>query len=258
MGTSSNSTGSKGKSPLIPPHADSEPGKPVPERPEGGLANFRRSLTDFMKSGGSTLRDRALHRYARGAVGGPSTGTRRFGSVAVGGAVALGALSELAQGGDGSATSGRDISGAIGAPIDVAAQIIAEAVAPQGAEGDRVRILIQEAICEVLEEASEDALTAEAITPEFLSNVMFNYIVEAILHDILYTEGSPSLDAAESAQTLQDRENDLREAVSAVVDGYLTNNPQYADLSSTTNEQRRQLQLDCIRSVLDVWDANEQ
>lgn len=256
MGTSANSKGSSNRSPLVPAHADSDPGKPIPPRPENGLSNFRRSLTGFMKSGGQELRDRSLGRYARGAVGGSSVGVRRYGAVAGSGSVAIGALSELAAGGTGEAASGRDLSDAIGAPVETAAQIIAEAVAPENSEGDGVRILIEMAICEVLQ--NEDTLELAMITPDFLDAVLFEYTVEAIMQDMLAREGSPSLDAAESAEIQLARESELRQAVESVVDSRLAANQAGRDLGTMSQADRRQLQLDCIQSVLEVWEAYEE
>ena len=256
MGTSTNSHGSTGRSQLIPLHADSQPGKPIPPRPENGLSNFRRSLTSYIKSGGSELRDRVLGRYARGAVGGSSVGVRRYGAVASSGSLAIGALSELGSGGTGETAAAKDLSDAIGVPVETAAQIIAEAVAPDNSEGDGVRILIGEAICEVLQD--EEILEREMITSDFLDAVLFQYTVEAIVHDILAREGSPSLDAAESAEILQARENHLRQAVEAVVDGRLVANQAGRDLGTMSQADRRQLQLDCIQSVLEIWEANEE
>ena len=204
-----------------------------------------------MKSGGSELRDRALGRYARGAVGGSSVGVRRYG-----GSVAIGVLAELGSGGTGETTSGKDLSAAIGAPVETAAQIIAEAVAPDTSEGDSIRILIEEAICEVLQ--GEETLERESITPEFLDAVLFQYTVEAIMHDMLAREGSPSLDAAESAEILQARENELRQAVEAVVDSRLVANKAGRELGAMSQAERRQLQLDCIQSVLEVWESYDE
>ncbi|MEH6489069.1 hypothetical protein [Hyphomonas oceanitis] len=209
-----------------------------------------------MKSGGSELRDRALGRYARGAVGGSSVGVRRYGAVAGSGSVAIGVLSELGSGGTGETTSGKDLSAAIGAPVETAAQIIAEAVAPDTSEGDSIRILIEEAICEVLQ--GEETLERESITPEFLDAVLFQYTVEAIMHDMLAREGSPSLDAAESAEILQARENELRQAVEAVVDSRLVANKAGRELGAMSQAERRQLQLDCIQSVLEVWESYDE
>jgi len=209
-----------------------------------------------MKSGGSELRDRALGRYARGAVGGSSVGVRRYGAAAGSGSVAIGVLSELGSGGTGEISSGKDLSAAIGAPVETAAQIIAEAVAPGTSEGDSIRILIEEAICEVLQ--GEETLERESITPEFLDAVLFQYTVEAIMHDMLAREGSPSLDAAESAEILQARENELRQAVEAVVDSRLVANKAGRELGAMSQAERRQLQLDCIQSVLEVWESYDE
>ena len=252
MGTSKNSSGSTGRSPLVPPHVDAEPGAPLPERPEGGLRNFRLSLNGFARTGDSTLRDRALGRYARGAVGGSSVGYRRFGAVASSGSAAIGALSDLAAGGTGESASGRDLSNAIGAPIETAAQIIAEAVAPDNAEGDEIRLLIQDAICEALQ--GHDTLERNLITEDFLDNVLFEYTVEAIMHDIWAREGSPSLNAAPTPEALQARENDMREAVKATVDSRLAAVAQGRSLVVMSGDERRQFQLDCIRAVLEVWE----
>ena len=95
------------------------------------------------------------------------------------------------------------------------------------------------------------------ITPDILDAILFHYTVEAIIHDILAREGSPSQDAAESAEILQARENELRLAVEAVVDGRLVANQAGRDLGTMSQADRRQLQLDCIQSVLEIWEANE-
>lgn len=256
MGTSSNSKGSSDRSPLVPPHADSDSKQPPPSRPDKGLSNFRRSLTSFIKSGGTDLRDRTLGRYARGAVGGSSAGVRRFGAIANGAAAALGALSEIGTGGTGEVATGQDLSTAVGAPVDVAAQIISEAIAPNNSEGDLIRQLMQEAICEALQ--GEETLERDTVSPEFLDEVLFLYTVEAILHDMLAREGSPSLDAAESAEILQARENELREAVETEVDSRLAALDDGRELSTMSNAERRQLQLDCIQSVLEIWEAYQE
>lgn len=254
MGTSSNSKGSSARSPLVPPHADSQPGKPVPPRPENGLANFRRSLTSYMKSGSNEHKERALGRYARQAVGGSSVGVRRFGAVANSGSATIGTLLDLASGGTGEASSGSDVSSAIGAPIVTAAQIIAQAVSPDNSEGDGVRIMVEDAICEALQDYDTDTLERDSITEEFLSDVIFNFTVEAILQDMLGQEGSPSLDAVENAQALQAREADLRATIYAAVDAELssTNGP---TLTTMTSAQRRSFQLDCVQSVLSVFEG---
>lgn len=253
MGTSKDSSGSGGRSPLVPAHADATPGQPVPERPPNGLANFRRSLTGFARSGNSQFRDCALGRYARGAIGGSAVGYRRYGGVADTGSAAIGVLSDLASGGTGEATAGRDVSEAIGAPVETAAQIIAEAIAPDNAEGDDIRILVQEAICEALQE--QETLERDLITEAFLDQVLFEYTVEAIMQDLWSREGSPSLDAAPSPQALQARETEMRDAVRAVVDSRLVAQRQDRQLVSMSQAERRQLQLDTIRAVLEVWEA---
>lgn len=253
MGTSKNSSGSTERSPLVPPHADPEPNSPIPPRPERGLSNFRLSLTSFVKSGDSRLRDRTLGRYARGAVGGSSVGYRRYGAVAESGSTTIGALSELAEGGSGEIASGQNLSAAIGAPVEQAAQIIAEAIAPDSVEGDSIRILMQEAVCEALE--GQGTLERELITETFIDHVVFEFLVEAIMHDLWSIEGSPSLDAADSPEVLQSRENDMREVVRATVDGRLVQIRGDETLTSMSSDQRRQFQLDTVRAVLEVWEA---
>jgi len=78
------------------------------------------------------------------------------------------------------------------------------------------------------------------------------------MHDMLAREGSPSLDAAESAEILQARENELRQAVEAVVDSRLVANKAGRELGAMSQAERRQLQLDCIQSVLEVWESYDE
>ena len=111
-------------------------------------------------------------------------------------------------------------------------------------KGMAFEFLIGEAICEVLQD--KETLEREMITPDFLDAILFQYTVEAVVHDILAREGSPSLDAAESAEILQARENELRQAVEAVVDARLAVNQADRDLGTMSQADRRQLQLDCI------------
>lgn len=251
MGTSQNHRGSKPGSGLIPPHADATPGATIPDPLPDRFRRFRLSMGGFVGSGTAQDRDRALGRYAREASGGANVGYRKFGAAARAGGVAIGALSDLAQGGTGEAAIQRSVSEALGKPIDVAAQILAEAIAPNNESRDRVILALEEAICVALE--GEETLEAALITEDFLSSVLLEYLTEVVFQDV-WIEAGDSTNAAVSHAQLADRENSMRQAVRATVDAEIAALPGL-QLRTMTPAQITALQLNILRSVLAIWEG---
>ena len=250
MGTSANNPGPNARSPLVPPHADSNPGTPVPERPENGLRQFRNTLSRWTSSqGGADGLNKAAASYVGGALGGAATGARRFGAVTSSSAQAISALA--GAGGlapDGQTTASIDLSKAIGKPIEEAASIIARAVAPDNSESDHVVAVIQDAIIEAFEETGNFELNT--ITEDFLDSVLECSLVEMIYHDMAERIGGASLDKAATPSERQARENELHDFISETVQ---------QQLSVTGNIQRgesaiRDFQRNCIERILRSWE----
>ncbi len=119
MGTSASSKGSGRDQPLVPPWADDEPGKPVPQAEPKRFQAFRRSFGKYLQTRDPRDLQRSLGHYARTATGGSAVGPRRFGSVYNTGGDLYSVLSSL--GGDGTLADSRGLSQAslTGQPLDV-------------------------------------------------------------------------------------------------------------------------------------------
>jgi hypothetical protein len=254
MGTSQNHGGSKPGSGLIPPHADATPDAPVPEPMPDRFRRFRLSMGSFVNSGSAKDRDRALGRYVREASGGANVGYRKFGAAArAGGAgvAALGSLADAATGQPPQTPEQRSLREALGKPADVAAQILAQLIAPDNESRDRIMVAFEEAVCVALE--GEATLEADAITDDFLSSVLLEYLAEVIFQDV-WIEAGNATDAAVSHVQLTERENSMRQTVRAAVDAEIAaiGAPQ---LSTMSPAQISALQLTIVRAVLGIWES---
>lgn len=258
MGTSSNHGGSKPGSGLIPPHADATPGAPIPPPMPDRFRRFRLSMGGFVRSGAAQDRDRALGRYAREASGGSSVGFRKFGAAARAGGAAIAALAGAAQAGGGSLPAQtavqRSVSEALGKPIDVAAQILAQAMAPDSESRDRIVVAFEEAVCIALE--GEDTFEAALITDDFLGSVMLEYITEIVFQDV-WIEAGDATNSAVSHTQLATRENSLRQTVRAMVDAEIAVLPAN-QLNSMSSDSLSALQLNIVRSVLAIWEGYDE
>ncbi|MFN3212437.1 MAG: hypothetical protein ACE37M_04990 [Henriciella sp.] len=253
MGTSANNPGPNPRSPLVPPHADSTPDEPVPPRPEHGLRKFRTSLSKWVSSGGGRQAlPAAVANYVGGALGGASTGTRRFGAATNASAAAIAGMAGLGGlGGEQTGDLQAQLSEAIGQPIEVAASIIARVVAPDNSEGDHVIAVIQDSIIEACEDADEFEL--DSINEDFLREVLIRSLIEMIYHDLAERIGGASLDKAESPSERQARENELHDFISETVEQQLATTPSDEYPLSDQNGIR-DFQLTCIERVLESWE----
>ncbi|WP_152461257.1 hypothetical protein [Roseivivax sp. THAF30] len=195
-----------------------------------------------------------LRNYARKAVGGSSNGYRRQGANARSGAAGIAGIGDLSRGGTGQTATGRDLREAIGKPVEEAAQIIADAVAPEGQDRDEVRAAIQDAICQVLSE--QNAFDPSAITEDQFHDLLAVYVTTCVFHDIWFREAGASVNRNASPEALIDRENDLRETVRATVDNMLSRRGG-APVSQMSANDLRDLQLDVVRGALEVWESDE-
>jgi hypothetical protein len=252
MGTSGSSKGPKNSSPLVPPGVDDEPGKPLPE-PEG--QRFRGFRTEFgraVTAGGTATLSSALAKYARDATLGSSVGPRRFGAAYSSGAALAETLANIGAGGTGQGPSGVDFSALTGQPINIAAQEIARALAPDNIDADHITAAIQEAITEVLPEAGvfdPALLTIDAmvqIMVEFFSRILFIEITNAA-----GDAWNHAPDAAHATQT----EADLLELIRVVVDKHF--GPRVAQgLSGATRAEFHKLERAAMDEVWREWENN--
>ena len=171
MGTSASGKGRSNQSPLVPNHADADPDQPLPE-PEGQrFRGFRREFGKAVEGDGGGSFTSALGKYARDATGGASIGPRRFGTAYVAGGALVGLLNELRQGGTGEESTGVDLSSLVGRPVGEAIERIAQALAPDNADSDLIRISVQEALGEVLPDL--DAFDPTDLTPDDLVSLLY-------------------------------------------------------------------------------------
>lgn len=253
MGTSSSSKGRGSKSPLVPAHADSNPGAPLPA-PEG--QRFRGFRTEFGRAvagaGGGTFAS-ALGKYARDATGGSSVGPRRFGTAYTAGGSLFGALSDLQQGGTGEQSAGVDLSALVGRPLSEAIEAIAQALAPANADADLIRTAIQEALAEALPEmasfepANLDADALIAVLVEFFAQVLFL--------DIVSDAGEAWQKAADGDRTIE-AESELFDIVHTAVDKHLS--PALAaGIGDMSRAQVEAIEQQAIRDIWAEWESNE-
>lgn len=251
MGTSGSSKGPKSSSPLVPPGVDDEPGKPLPE-PEG--QRFRGFRTEFGRAaagGGKDVLNAALGKYARDATQGSAIGPRRFGPAYSSGAALADALKNFAQGGPGLAPGGLDLTSLEGQPVNVAAQEIARALAPEGADADEVTAAIQEAITEVLPEAG--VFDPSLLTPDALVQIMVEFFSRILFMEITATAGD-AWNKAPDQQHATQTEADLLELIRVVVDKHFS--PRLAQgLKNANREQFRKLERQAMDEVWREWEA---
>ncbi len=251
MGTSASSKGPKSTSPLVPPWADDEPGKSLPA-PEG--QRFRSFRTEFGRAaagGGVGVLQSALGKYAREATGGSSYGPRRYGPAYVSGASLAETLSDLASGGTGQTASGVDLSGVAGQPIDVAAQEIARALAPENADADRISAAIQEALVEVLPEA--EVFDPTTLTSDQLVQILVEFFSRILFQEITNTAGD-AWKKAPDAQHATQTEADLLELIRVVVDKHFSQRLTEA-LGRATRAEFTRLERAAMDEIWREWEA---
>lgn len=250
MGTSSSSKGRKNTSPLVPAHADSDPDKPLP-KPEG--QRFRGFRTEFGRAvagagGGSFLL--ALGKYARDATGGVGIGPRRFGTAYTAGGSLVGLLDELRSGGTGEQTAGIDLSALRGRPLAEAFESIAQALAPENADADLIRVSIQDALAEVLPDVA--SFEPADLTDDMLIGVLIEFFALVLFQDITNDAGDAWNKAPNEDRTIQ-AENELFDIIHAAVDKHMSP----ALVGGVQNLTRGQISAIERRAVEDIWSEWE-
>lgn len=249
MGTSSSSKGSGSKQPMVPPWADDQPGAPVPKAPPKRFQAFRTSFGKYLKSGDSGDLKRSLGHYARTATGGSGIGPRRFGSVYKAGGDFYEVLKSL--GGDGEAAADRGLSkdSLAGEPLDVVCQRLAEALAPENGDADRIREAIDEAMLEVLGEGNFDP---SSLDDEAVDRIMGEYLSQTVFQEIVEEVGGSWANAPDDKRTSA-AEAELLELIRVVVDKNL--GPKLTDGKSITKSEIHRFMRETVVEVWKEWES---
>ena len=254
MGTSSRHPGSNDKSPLVPPHADAEPEKPIPEALPKRFQQFRRKMGEFVKSGDSTSLNSGLRHYVNKATGGPAVGPRKFGSAYSAGGQLISALSALGGGqaiqvSEYETSVDIDLNSCIGKSIDEAIQILGDGLSPNGEESDKVRTAIVEALSESLEDC--EVFDVSILNEDIYTSTIIHFLSEILFIDICIESGD-AFGKATDSETLQAREISLREIIFSSVDKHLS--PYLTDgISKLSRDQLKTIQLNAMKEVFLEW-----
>lgn len=252
MGTSSSSRGPGSSSPLIPPHADASPEKPLPEPTGHRFRGFRTEFGRAISGGGGSLQS-ALQKYASTATGGSNVGPRRFGPAYESGANLAAALNDLSEGGSGQDSAGVDLSSLAGQPLDVAAQEIASALAPDNADADQVTAAIQEAMAEVLGE--QEIFDPNEISSDVITALLVEYFAHIVFQEISSAAGD-AWKKSPSKQRTTAMEAELLELVRVAIDTHLS--PRLAGgFSNLSKGEIATIQQAALRDVWEEWEHSE-
>lgn len=246
MGTSSPGKGRKNSSPIVPAYADAEPDKPLPTPTGQRFRNFRTEFGRAVAGAGAGTFAQALRHYAREATGGVDYGPRRFGPAYSAGADLVGLVNDLQTGGTGEAIAGVDVSQWVGQPLGVAAQEIADALAPPNADQDVIRIAIQEAMVEALPEM--DVFDPATLTADQLIALLIEFFTRVLFQEITGDAGDAWKKTDDADRTVE-AENELMDLIHATVDRHLA-----PELAGGLNHLSRDAVASLLRHAVDeIW-----
>jgi hypothetical protein len=197
-----------------------------------------------------------MKHFATTSLGGSAAGARRFGSMARAGAAILGAFASPGGLSQALARSGVDLVALRGASLETVIQAIARAFAPNDADGAKTETALREALEIALEDQNIVDLDIEnfqGFDEETYAKIITYYVQYCIVQHIL-SEGKKAMDRAHTGPEQMARENELREAVAEVVGVSMIPLVQ-AGLTNMSQAQLEHLQINCIASVLSVWEA---
>lgn len=237
---------------MVPPWADDQPGAPVPTAPPKRFQAFRTSFGKYLKGGdGGDLR-RSLGHYARTSTGGSAVGPRRFGSVYATGGELYDVLNSL--GGDGAAAAERGLSRAslAGQPLDVVCQRLAEALAPENGDSDRIRAAIDEAMLEVL---GEDDFDPNQLDAETINRILGEYLSQSIFQEIVEEVGGSWANAPNEQRT-PEAEAELLEVIRVVADKNL--GPRLADADIMKQADVHRFMREAVTEVWREWESYDE
>ncbi len=249
MGTSASSRGSGANQPMVPPWADDQSGAPIPSAPPKRFQAFRTSFGKYLKGGdGSDLR-KSLGHYARTSTGGSGVGPWRFGSVYTTGGQLYDVLNSLGSDGAAAAAQGLSQASLAGQPLDVVCQRLAEQLAPQNGDSDRIRAAIDEAMLEVLGEGDFDPGRLDA---ETINRILGEYLSQSIFQEIVEEVGGSWANAPDEQRT-SEAEAELLEVIRVVVDKNLS--PRLANSGNMTTTDVHRFMREAVDEVWREWES---
>lgn len=261
MGTSSPHPGSNDRSPLVPPHADAEPNKPLPKPMHQRFRQYRTKLGHYVQSGDTADLNASLRNYARQATGGADVGPRRFGTAINTGGVLLSTLTALGSGQELTDLDEVDaekiakIREAIGKPLSVAIEILADALAPDGEESDKIREALVQALSESLQNLEDEDFEPDLLDEEIFVNTILCFLAEVVFLDIVLESGE-AFGKVSSPSIIEAREIEIRETIKVAVDKHLSGNLD-KEISKLSISDMKDIQLAALKDVWAEWDGLE-
>jgi len=247
MGTSQSSNGPSSTVSLVPPWADDQPQTPLPAPIPGRFRQFRRSMTEYAKTGKKEQLKTALGYYARTSTGGATVAVRRFGNIIKVGGSLLGLLN---TGQTQSHEPSLNLEQLSGKTSEEAISIIADALTPINGDGERIRTSINNALVDALDGITKIDLSI--MTDDILVSVLINYLTENIFLDVILNSGN-SLNNANTVSEKIKMENDLHELIKVLADTKvavkLKNNIRSFAISQIIELQRQ--------IIIEVWQEWE-
>ncbi|WP_292641675.1 hypothetical protein [Mesorhizobium sp.] len=157
-------------------------------------------------------------------------------------------------GGDGREAAERGLSkdSLNGQPLDVVCQRLAETLAPDNADKDRIRAAIDEAMVEVLGEGEFDP---DRLDEETVHRIISEYLSQSIFQDIVEEVGGSWANAPDEKRT-PEAEAELLELIRVVVDKKLG-----ARMSGSTGVNKAAVERFMREAVTEVWrewEANDE
>ncbi|MBA8906473.1 hypothetical protein [Aminobacter ciceronei] len=202
-----------------------------------------------MKGGDSADLRRSLGHYARTSTGGSAVGPRRYGAVYSTGGELFEVLSSL--GGDGREAESRGLSKAslTGQPLDVVCQRLAEALAPDNADADRIRVAIDEAMLEVL---GEEEFDPTRLDDETVHRIIAEYLSQSVFQDIVEEVGGSWANSPDEKRS-PEAENQLLELIRVVVEKRLGSSMAGSD--NLNNDAVQRFMRDAVTEVWKEWES---
>jgi hypothetical protein len=249
MGTSQSNPGPGGGTPLVPPWADDQPEKPIPEPLPGRFRSFRQSLGSFIKTGNKDELHSALNTYSRKSSGGAAIATRRLGAVTQTGANLYSALAGNANLLTPDFIKLIDMGSLTGQPCDLAIAALVDALTPENGDTDKIRTAMNHALVEALD--GVEIFDPNAITDEIIVNTMIGFLAECVFLQIVNDAGD-AWKKAETPERESAASDDLWELIKVVVDKYMA--PKFStNVRTLTREEYVALERSVIEAVWKEW-----
>lgn len=281
MGTSASNTGPNNKSPLLPPWAEQgesvevessegqegDEGQQVPDKDEvdngkvqeqipgpvpnipapNRLTGARRSFGDYAKSGGaSSSLGSSLKKYSRSSGGGSGI-SRRLASGITAGSGLLGIMQ-----GDSVRVNDKtlSLSDLNGLSTDQVIDRIAVHLTPENGDADSVRLALDFALAEVLQE--EEAFDASMFTDDVIQEAISCYLADLIFQDIVNGMGKAWF-YVEHPSTHHKIEEEIRDLVKVITESKLEKLMR-ENTGKISQENITKIQVDVISQTVDEWE----